>query len=95
MDIQFTWDENKQRLNLARHQVSFEEASEAFLDPHVVEDFDRTHSDEEPRYNLTGMSSRRLLFIVFTEPEPGIINLISARKAEKKHQAIYAQNKHG
>lgn len=92
MDIQFTWDENKYRLNLVRHRVTFEEATEAFFDPHSVEDFDRTHSDEEPRYNLTGMSSRRLLFVVFTEPEQGVIKIISARKAEKKHQAIYAQD---
>jgi hypothetical protein len=92
VDIQFTWDENKYRLNLVRHRVTFEEATEAFFDPHSVEDFDRTHSDEEPRYNLTGMSSRRLLFVVFTEPEQGVIKIISARKAEKKHQAIYAQD---
>ena len=92
MDIQFTWDENKYRLNLARHRVTFEEAAEAFLDSNLVEDFDRTHSDEEPRYNLTGMSSRRLLFVVFTEPKQGVIKIISARKAEGKHQTIYAQN---
>jgi uncharacterized protein len=93
VDIKFTWDENKYELNFGRHRVSFEEAIEAFFDQFVVEDFDRTHSDEEPRYNLTGLSSRRLLFIVFTEPEPNVIRIISARKAEKKHQNIYAQNK--
>lgn len=85
------WDPDKAVINWQRHKVSFEEAREAFFDPQAVDDFDPDHSDEETRYNLIGLSSRRLLFVVYTEPARGIVRLISARKAEKKHRRIYAQ----
>jgi uncharacterized DUF497 family protein len=89
--VRFEWDTNKAAINLERHQVNFEEAVEAFFDPNAVDDYDSDHSIEEARYNLIGLSSRRLLFIVYTEPEEAIIRIISARKAEKKHQRIYEQ----
>lgn len=89
--MRFVWDPDKAVINWQRHKVSFEEAREAFFDPQAVDDFDPDHSDEETRYNLIGLSSRRLLFVVYTEPARGIVRLISARKAEKKHRRIYAQ----
>ncbi len=89
--MRFEWDESKAVSNLKRHRVSFEEAVESFLDPNALDNFDVVHSDNESRYNLIGLSSRRLLFIVYAEPEEGLIHLISARKAEKKHRKIYEQ----
>jgi uncharacterized DUF497 family protein len=90
--VRFEWDPNKAVINLRRHGVSFEEALEAFFDPNAVDDFDADHSEDEARYNLIGLSSRRLLFVAYTEPEEDVIHLISARKAEKKHRRIYAQS---
>lgn len=89
--MRFEWDPNKAEINLRRHKVSFEEAVEAFFDPEAVDDFDPDHSEQETRYNLIGLSSRRLLFVVYTEEAAEVIRLISARKAEKKHRRIYAQ----
>jgi uncharacterized DUF497 family protein len=89
--VRFEWDANKASINLERHQISYHEAIEAFFDPNAVDDYDAEHSDNETRYNLIGFSSHRLLFIVYTEPEESVIRLISARKAEKKHQRIYEQ----
>lgn len=63
---------------------------QAFFDPSAVDDFDADHSEKEVRYNLIGLSSCRLLFVVYTQPEEDVIRLISARKAEKKHRRIYA-----
>lgn len=31
--VEFEWDENKARANVAKHGVTFEEAAEAFFDP--------------------------------------------------------------
>lgn len=31
--MKFEWDERKDRINLAKHGLSFETASEVFLDP--------------------------------------------------------------
>lgn len=89
--MQFTWNPDKAAINIQRHRVSFEEAMEAFFDQNAVDDYDVEHSDEEPRFNLIGLSSRRLLFVVYTEPEEGTIRIISARRAEEKQQRIYAK----
>ena len=75
MPLVFEWDPRKARANWRKHRVSFEEA----------------HAGYEARYNLIGLSSRRLLFIVYTEPEGDAIRSISARKAEKKQRRIYEQ----
>lgn len=89
MDLKFEWDPDKADRNWQRHKIRFEEAVEAFFDPSAVEDYDIEHSLHEPRYNLIGLSSRRLLFIVYAEPGKGVIRIISARKAEGKYRKIY------
>jgi hypothetical protein len=86
----FDWDPAKADANFGDHGVSFEEAMEAFRDPNAVDEYDATHSDDEPRYALTGLSSRRLLFVVYTE-KPGVIWLISARKAEGSKRKRYEE----
>ncbi|MGB0386770.1 MAG: BrnT family toxin [Ardenticatenaceae bacterium] len=86
--MKFEWGSYKAALNKQRHKVTFTEATEAFFDPNGVDDFDFEHSDEEARYNLIGLSSRRLLFVVYTETD-NAVRIISARKAEKKHRRIY------
>lgn len=87
----FEWDYDKALRNRQRHGVAFKEAMEAFLDRNALDDFDEAHPIEEARYNLIGMSSRRLLFIVYTERKDNVIRIISARKAEQKHQKAYEQ----
>jgi len=63
--MRFEWDPDKAVTNLKRHRVSFEEAIEALFDPNAVDDFDPDHSSDETRFNLIGLSSRRLLFVVY------------------------------
>jgi uncharacterized protein len=89
--MRFEWDPDKAKRNLLSHKVSFEEAIEAFFDPNAVDDFDELHSNQETRYNLIGMSSRRLLFIAYSEPEIDTVRIISARKADRKHEKIYGE----
>ena len=90
--MRFQWDSYKAKLNIQRHKVTFTEATEAFFDPNAVDDFDPDHSDEEARYNLIGLSSRRLLFVVYAEKD-NAVRIISARKAEKKHRRVYEYGK--
>ena len=87
----FEWDDNKAEYNKKTHKVTFDEVKEAFFDPSAMDAYDETHSIQEARYNLIGMSRRRLLFIVYSEPRIGVVRIISARKAERKHQQIYVQ----
>lgn len=90
--MKFIWDTHKAKINASKHHVSFEEAIEAFFDPNGLENYDEDHSHLEARFNLIALSQQKLLFIVYTESHEGVIRIISARKADKKHEQLYSQN---
>jgi len=50
----FEWDDAKDRINRAKHGVSFVLAQTAFFDPHRVIAEDLEHSGAEPRYFCFG-----------------------------------------
>ncbi len=45
--IEFIWDNRKNKANVKKHSVSFEEAQTAFYDEQSVVFFDPDHSDDE------------------------------------------------
>ena len=94
--MRFEWDINKAALNIKNHDVSFEEAAEAFYDPQAVYGADKDHSEDEERFYLIGFSSRRLLFVIYAERVASdTIRIITARKAEAKYQNEYAEENYG
>ncbi len=89
MSLQFEWDENKAASNVAKHSVTFDEASSVFADPLAVIFDDEAHSREELREILVGHSADgRLLLVCFTERNEAI-RIISARRASKKERSDY------
>ena len=61
-----------------------------FLDPHALEFVDEEHSsDTESRYAVIGLAAPGLLYVVFTELEPGVIRILHARRADKRMVRIY------
>ena len=94
MNMEFEWDPNKEPLNIRKHGVSFSEAEEAFYDGKAIDDYDDAHStDEEHRFALIGLSSKRLLFITYTVRRNAVIRLISARKANRNQESFYNYGK--
>jgi uncharacterized DUF497 family protein len=87
--VRFEWDDGKALANIEKHGVSFGEATEVFYDPNAIEDYDVEHSAEEPRFFVIGLSSRRLLYVIYAERVGDIVRIISARKADKPEQQIY------
>ena len=59
--LRFEWDLEKARANLAKHRVSFEEATEAFRDPFGLELFDDRFDYGEERLILIAMALDRLV----------------------------------
>ena len=49
--IKFDWDPNKNRINIKKHNISFEEASTVFYDEDAILFDDPVHSD-----SVNGMS---------------------------------------
>lgn len=90
-DLRFEWDPRKARSNLAKHGVSFEEASSAFYDEDALIIPDPDHSDEEDRFILLGLTSGvRVVVVVHCYRESDeVIRLISARKATRRESGYY------
>ena len=88
----FEWDEEKQRANLRKHGVSFEEAASTFGDWLHITRFDPLHSTDEERFVTIGMSTRnRLLVVIHTDREDRV-RIISARLADRLEKENYEEN---
>ena len=89
--MEFEWDEEKAAANLARHGVSFAEASTVFADPLYVDFYDPDHSSEEHRYIIIGESQQgRLLLVSYTE-RGDATRLISAREVTRSEREAYEE----
>ena len=83
--IKFVWDEDKNKINIKSHKISFEEAKTVFFDPNAKVIHDPDHSIEEDRFIILGLSKSLNILVVchcYREKE-GIIRIFSARKATK------------
>ncbi len=86
----FEWDDDKAARNYIKHNVSFEEAAKAFLDPLAKDDLDDRMDYGEERFVHIGMVGNRLLTVIYTE-RGDKIRIISARKATKCEQNYYRE----
>jgi uncharacterized protein len=87
-DDYFEWDDDKAKLNIAKHGVSFEMAREIFNDPFALEQRDDRQDYGEERYTIIGLVEGRLLFAAFTM-RGEVIRIISARAAEPFERREY------
>ena len=63
MSLRFEWDPNKAEANLAKHEVSFEEAVTVFADPLARIFPDEEHSANELREIIIGHSAGHQLIL--------------------------------
>ena len=61
----FEWDENKNKLNQEKHNVSFEKAQYAFLDKNRIIAQDLEHSQDEQRYFCFGKVDDEIITVRF------------------------------
>ena len=89
--LEFEWDSKKEKINILKHSVSFDEAQTAFYDEYAIQFFDPEHSESEDRFLLLGTSFKLKTLVVchcFREKET-VIRIISARKADKDEAKVY------
>lgn len=89
--MEFEWDTNKARKNLAKHGVSFQEASEIFSDALSSSVCDPDHSDEEARYLIFGKNLNGKCLVVSYAERNGKIRIISARLMTPGERRSYEQ----
>jgi uncharacterized DUF497 family protein len=90
-DLQFEWDERKNRDNQRKHGVSFEEAKSVFFDLQAVEFYDDGYDQQEDRFLLLGVSAKvRILMVCHCLRQGGaVIRIISARRATGNEKREY------
>lgn len=96
MNIHFEWDEVKAQSNLKKHHVSFEIAARVFLDPLALTYQDRIENGEYRWKTLGEVDGYLLLLVAHTvqlDSQVEVIEIISARKADKKEQKYYEENR--
>ena len=91
--MEFEWNPKKARANLKKHGVAFEEATQAFFDPNAIEFLDDINSDEEIRFRLLALSTKRLLFVGYTTRGNEVIRIITARKATAVEKRYYNESR--
>jgi len=84
----FTWDPEKELLNIQKHGVDFTTASKAFLDPDRKVYIDSRHSEREERYFCLGRVDGKILTVRFIY-QAGKIRIFGAghwRKGRKYYE---------
>lgn len=89
--MRFEWDDQKAFDNVAKHGVTFGEATDVFYDLNAVEGEDAEHSYDESRFFIIGYSTNRILFVVFAERLGNVIRIISARPPTPSERKIYEE----
>lgn len=85
--VLFEYDEEKNRINIQKHGLSFETAARVFFDYDRLELYDEIHSTDEDRYNTIGDlnaggmvigsapgSDAEIIFVVYTERQKHMTN---------------------
>jgi len=87
--VQFEWDTQKAASNLARHGVSFDEASTVFGDPLARTVPDEDHSIDEERELTIGLSMALRIVVVWHTDRGDVTRIIGARLATMTERRAY------
>ena len=87
--MKYEWDEAKNRTNVAKHGLSFEDAEQVFAGPCVTFEDDSVAYGEERLITL-GMLAGRLIVIARSPRDHGT-RIISMRKGNRREQKIYKE----
>lgn len=86
----FDWDQGNLE-HIKKHNVSYKECEEGFLNIPIIMNEDETHSQVEERYRVYGQTNkRRLIFMIFTLRN-NKIRVISARDQNKKERKEFRE----
>ena len=86
-DMLFTWDDEKEKINIRKHGIDFTVAAAVFLDDYVTYDFNTVDKiTGEERLSVTGWFAGKVMFVVYVER----LTINSAREATRKEKIRYA-----
>lgn len=96
MQYNFEWNPQKAKQNRTKHKVTFERATEIFLDPFMLSIYDAKHSLVEDRWITVGKDQNNVALVVVhtfreIDSQTSSIRIISARKATKNEIKQYSK----
>ena len=91
VELRFEWDGRKEKANIKKHGVSFEEARTVFFDENAIQFFDPDHSENEDRFILLGLSFKPRIVVVchYLRESETVVRLFSAREADRDEEREY------
>ena len=87
----YEWSETKNRANISKHGLSFEDANTVFSGPCVTFE-DTRHGYDEKRFITLGPLAGRVVVIAHTSRNENT-RIISMRKANSREQKTYYQKR--
>ena len=88
--MEFEWDREKERRNVAKHGIGFARAARIFDGPTLDRIDDREDYGEARVISLGMVEGIAVLVVVHTDRE-GAIRIISARPATRRERKIYEE----
>ena len=94
-NMEFEWNEQKNRINVIKHGISFQEAKDVFDDPNLLTYIDNRFNYEETRELSIGKlflpKQPVIVVLVVHTDRNGVTRIISARRASRKERRFYEQ----
>jgi uncharacterized DUF497 family protein len=89
--MRYSWDERKNRSNIARHGIAFGDAKRIFEGP-TVEQVDDRFDYGEVRVYAIGLVNGLEITVVYTDEDDGTRRIISAWRAEPHERRYFWQS---
>jgi len=92
--MKFEWDENKNKKNIDKHGIDFNDAITIFDDENRIEAIDDRNNYGEERLQVIGEAKPGVLMVAYTwRHNTTTRRLISARTASRNERAMYNRMK--
>jgi uncharacterized protein len=86
--MRYTWDEQKNRANIKRHRIAFEDARRIF-DGATVEQVDDRFDDGEVRVYAIGLVEGLEVTVIYTDATDDERRIVSAWRSEPHERRYY------
>ena len=88
--VRFEWDEVKRKANITKHGIDFRDVPEMFTSLMLIGADVRKDYGETRKVGF-GFIRGRFMAVAFTEREPDLFRIISARKANQREKTSYQE----
>ena len=86
--MEFEWDENKNKSNIDKHSIDFNDAKDVFKDDNSIVLPDLRKDYGESRWKIIGKIYGSIISVIYTMRDK-VTRIISARKASRNERDEY------